>query len=56
MAKIINVRIVNKLTMARTNMDVGKLRSRLKQWSSRSLQLKGGVNVRTTNTDFGISI
>ena len=32
MAKLIDVKNVNKLTMARTNMDVSKLRLRLKQW------------------------
>ena len=56
MAKMIDVRNVTKLTMARTNMNIGKVRLNLEQWRSQSRQLKCGANVRTTNTDFGVSI
>ena len=56
MAKMIDVRNVTKLIMARTNMNIGKLRSRLEQLWSQSRQMKCGTNVSTTNTDFGNSI
>ena len=52
---MVDVLNVNKLTEARTKMEVGKFRAKAAQMI-KSMSNEVGANVKKTNTDFGISI